>query len=338
MKKLSKIFAVIAVAALCICTLFGVAACNKQKDGVTVYAPDGAPALAIAPLMENGGDIADTPVSYKVVNASLIQTFVTGKDPAADVCILPVNAASKLLGSGETYKMLGTVTHGNLYLLKKSGDDITVDNLSSLVGKTVGVIQLAAVPGLTFKTILNDNAVAFNDLGNGSPVADKVNLKTMTPEEVLPSDKTCQYYVVPEPAATTKVTKTDGKLSFAGDLQQLYGGEKGYPQAVIVAKNSLIQENPEFIEGLTKAINDGKKAVQNGEITFENLVKAINANITEGSVSSLNAANLNMQVYNNCAINFVPSSECKEEVKSFLAKFIAISPASAATVKDEFFN
>ena len=31
------------------------------------------------------------------------------------------------------------------------------------------------------------------------------------------------------------------KLGFVGDLQELYGGEKGYPQAVLVAKTDFIQ-------------------------------------------------------------------------------------------------
>ena len=50
---------------------------------------------------------------YHVVDSSTIQTYVTGEEPAADFCILPLNAASKVLGTGTTYQMLGTVTNGN---------------------------------------------------------------------------------------------------------------------------------------------------------------------------------------------------------------------------------
>ncbi|MFQ7078778.1 MAG: hypothetical protein ACLRSW_13010 [Christensenellaceae bacterium] len=53
-----------------------------------------------------------------------------------------------------------------------------------------------------------------------------------------------------EPAASLKVTATANApkpLSFVGDLQELYGGEKGYPQAVLVAKKSFIQGNGEWI-------------------------------------------------------------------------------------------
>ncbi|MDE6613193.1 MAG: hypothetical protein K2K28_01395 [Clostridia bacterium] len=132
---------------------------------VKVYVPDGAPALGLAKLMAeevNFGESVET--EYNVVDATLIQTFVTGANPQADICVLPVNLAVKLLGSGEKYKMLGTLTHGNLYLLSKSGEKITYENLSSLKGKTVGVVNLAAVPGLTFKLILKNHGVEYTEL------------------------------------------------------------------------------------------------------------------------------------------------------------------------------
>lgn len=133
---------------------------------ISVYAPDGAPALAIAGLMAGEievSDVAET-IKYSVVNATTIQTFVTGESPKADICILPVNLAANLLGGGEQYTMLGTVTHGNLFLISaKTNESVTAENISSLKGKTVGVINLGAVPGLTFKLILNKYGIKYVD-------------------------------------------------------------------------------------------------------------------------------------------------------------------------------
>lgn len=137
----------------------------EYQGKVKIYAPDGAPALGLAKLMAGGvsfGEHAET--EYNIVDASLIQTFVTGANPQADICVLPVNLAVKLLGSGEKYKLLGTLTHGNLYLLSKNGEKITSENLSSLKGKTVGVVNLAAVPGLTFKLILKNNGIEYAEI------------------------------------------------------------------------------------------------------------------------------------------------------------------------------
>ncbi|MBD5632738.1 MAG: ABC transporter substrate-binding protein [Clostridia bacterium] len=306
---------------------FGLTACGGDKGEVAVYMPDGATALSMARLMTENKSF-EKEVSYHVVDGTVIQTYVTGENPAADICVLPVNLASKLLGDGKTYKMLGTLTHGNLYLLKKSGADITKDNIASLTGKTVGVIQLAQVPGLTFEVILKD-----------AGLQDKVNLKAVTPAEVLPPEADCDYYVVPEPAATTKVNATSGKLSFAGSLQELYGEGHGYPQAVIVAKNSLIEQSPEFIKGFLTAVEDNSEWLLGDgiEAYFNDIVGAINKNMASGSQSTITVAALNKQVITNCAIKFVKSEVCKTEVNSFLEKLIAVNATSASAVSDSFY-
>ncbi|MBD5585387.1 MAG: hypothetical protein HDQ88_09915 [Clostridia bacterium] len=138
---------------------------TAEYDGkITVYAPDGAPALGLAKLMATNELINCKEVEYNVVKADTIQAFVTGNAPKADVCVLPVNLAVKLLGSGEKYKMLGTLTNGNLFIVSNGKEKITKNNLSSLRGKTVGVVNLAQVPGLTFKTILKDNGIEYGQL------------------------------------------------------------------------------------------------------------------------------------------------------------------------------
>ena len=130
---------------------------------LTVYMPDGAPALSMAKLMAE--DTETDGFAYKVVAPSLIASKVTNKEMAnnADFCVLPVTAASKLLGTGEKYQMLGVVTHGNLFLISKDGKQFTAENLSTLKGKKVGVLQIKEVPGLTFKTVLNKYGIPFEE-------------------------------------------------------------------------------------------------------------------------------------------------------------------------------
>lgn len=135
----------------------------EYTQNISVYAPDGAPALGIAKLMT---ETTLQNIEYNIVNANLIQTFVSGENPTADICVLPVNLAVKLLGNAKNYKLIGTITHGNLYLLSKNNTQITGDNLNVLEGKTVGVINLAQVPGLTFKLILKNYGIKFVEPSN----------------------------------------------------------------------------------------------------------------------------------------------------------------------------
>ncbi len=130
---------------------------------VTVYAPDGAPALGLARLLAGEAQFTNE-VEYRIVEATTIQTYVTGANPKADICVLPVNLAVKLLGSGENYKLVATLTNGNLYLVSKGGEKITADNIGTLKGKTVAVVNLAQVPGLTFKLILKNHGLDFTEI------------------------------------------------------------------------------------------------------------------------------------------------------------------------------
>ena len=137
--------------------------CNENKEEITVYIPDGAPALALAKMMQE--DTAEDGVTYKVVDPTLIASTITYQDQTknADLCVLPVTAASKLVGNGEKYKMVGVVTHGNLFLISKNGEVLTAENMQSLKGKTIGVLKINEVPGLTLKAVLNKYGIPFEE-------------------------------------------------------------------------------------------------------------------------------------------------------------------------------
>lgn len=136
---------------------------NESKTAVSVYMPDGAPALSMAKMLCAELNLGKT-LNFNVVAANTINSCVTYNDETknADLCVMPVNAAAKLLGSGERYQLLGGVTHGNLFIISSDGTQITGGNIGKqLNGKRVGVVNLSAVPGLTFKMVLNKYGVEF---------------------------------------------------------------------------------------------------------------------------------------------------------------------------------
>lgn len=124
-------------------------------EQIKVFAPDGAPALAIAKYIHDNENFGlNKTFNYNVVKADEIGSkLITG---AGDIVIMPVNASSKLYkaNANDSYKMVGVITHGNLYLMS-SVPFIT------LADKTVGVIGQGLVPDLTFKSILNKNNLKF---------------------------------------------------------------------------------------------------------------------------------------------------------------------------------
>ncbi len=183
----------------------GTAAAGEIAGSYQVYAPDGAPALALANAIHE----ANAAFTYHIVASTAIAAQVTGEAPAADFCVLPSNAAAKVLGTGEKYQMLGVVTNGNLYFIRTNTEQAKLTDkasLSALVGKKVGVVQLANVPGLTLQAVLKDAGVSYQILESlTAPAAkDKVNLVAFADATDVGPAAGCDYYLCPEPAATAK--------------------------------------------------------------------------------------------------------------------------------------
>lgn len=334
MKKfLATAIALTIGAAACVFT-----ACTGENDDgtYTVYAPDGAPALALANAVNEDDDRYD----FRIVASNAITAQVQGEEPAADFCILPVNVAAKLLGKGETYQMLGTVTNGNMYLLT-TGDNpgITTDNLSTLVGKTVGVVQLNNVPGLTFQAVLSRNDIDYQILGNDVEAAsDKVNLQAFADASTVTPASGCDYYLCPEPAATGKINGTASSANpfkLAGSLQTLYDGENGYPQAVLVAKTSVIEEAKSIVDTFITYMEGSADFLASASAA--DVVALLEDCYTEGMTPSLNANNLNATVIANCSVYFTAAQDCKSRVNVFLAELIDLNAEFTSAVSDSFY-
>lgn len=337
MKGLKRKVAAIACAAAAVFVL-GVSACAEDSGSgefsYTVAMPDGAPALAAARLMVEDMQFG-VEVNYTVVNSNAITQQVSGG--VADICILPVNAAVQLAGSGETYSLLGTVTHGNLYMLsaKHPNEQITVSNLDTLVGKTVGCIQLSSFVGNVFKIILEDNDIPYTVVESVSDArADSVNLINIAePSTGITPAAEFDYMIGAEPLVTAKTTAAPA-LKIVGDIQALYG-ENGFPQAVMLAKNSVIEQNGEFIADFISAVEANAEWIASDDADMTAIVNAINANYG-GATSSLNANNLNSTVISRCAIEFVSATECRQEITGFIDKLEAVT-GTTLTIADKFF-
>ncbi len=324
MKKISIWILAIILAFGC----FSFAACDDGENGqggsikYSLYVPDGAPALSVARLLDDESILPE--IEIKVVDAATIKTFVTGESPEADFCILPVNLASKFLGTGEVYSLLGTVTNGNLYIMKKgAAEDInSKSDLNKLIGKKVGVINISNVPGLTFKAVLQDGGVAFQEVKDGiSYDENKVNLYGLADGTEVTPAADYDYFIVPEPAATTKQNKTSGKLSVAGSLQALYGEGNGYPQAVLVVKGIVDRATETLADKLTATFPENKAWLTAEGTTAEKIVNAVKSGFVDSDMgATFSAQNLNAEVISNCGINFRSTIKCKQDVLDYIEK------------------
>lgn len=339
---MKKIMALIGAAVL---FLGGSVACRQADEDLTVYMPDGAPALALAKLMAE--DTEQDGVTYRVLStaggsANLIASKLTNKDEEknADFCVLPLTAASKLVGSGEKYVMLGTVTHGNLYFLSKREGDFA---LSHLIGKRVGVLQINEVPGLTLKVTLKKAEIPYQEVKNGEEISlEKVNLYPLTGADAVGvgyddgqgGSILYDYYLVAEPAASFQASKKG--YTVVGDLQALYGGTQGYPQAVLVGKKAVVEERAEWTADFTAKIQNSGEWLKTA--SGETLVSAVAAHMEDRSAqTSLKAPLLTAEAVSRCGIYFTYAKDSVSEIEEFLTRLTAVNPQAAAMPAKEFY-
>lgn len=229
--------------------------------------------------------------------------------------------------------MLGAVTHGNLYLLAQEGE-YTPQNLASLVGKTVGVLQMNEVPGLTFKATLNKYGIAWQELKNDGTVDEtKVNLVALADAAAV-ATVVADCYMIAEPAASVQATKNN--LVIAGSLQTLYSDEGGYPQAVLVAKNELLAERGEWVQAFVQEMAQAPTWLATA--SGATIVAAVNAHMDDPDAqTSLKAPMLSPDVIGRCGVYFTYAAAERSAANSLLEALIAVNPNAAAMPSEAFF-
>ncbi|MDY2972072.1 MAG: hypothetical protein SOR64_05115 [Eubacteriales bacterium] len=276
MKK--KLTAVMLLVAL-VLSIGLLTACNKDDNKgngndvtLTFAAPEGTPALAIARLITDNKSISGKNVNYKIVNPSNIAKEMQAG--LSDLVIMPVNAGATLINKGADYKLVSVAVDGSLYLVGKS-ETATTLTIDDIKGKRIACIGQQGVPGLVFRYILKANNISIvDDVKNLNDTnvyvqyaGDGLQAKTAV------ENKSVDYAVVGEPAATTFKTKG---FKAQMDLQAEYkkvSGKETYPQAGIFVKSSLASDAA-FMDALFTALKASKEWVKNNPQSVNDFMKA----------------------------------------------------------------
>ena len=324
---MKKLFAVL-ISILSLSSIFSLSACGKKIEGdYTFVAPDGAPALAIAKFIADNEDFGtDATFNYSVVSSTGINASLTVDK--ADLIIMPLNAATKLYNadSENPYQMISVVTHGNFYVMSKT----TLSSANDLLGKVIFVPNPGKVPDWTFKCALQGLNLEF--VVSNTPVNGKVAIQYFnTPQDfnALLIQNPSAIGLVPEPAVS--VLKSKG-VSVQLDLQQMYDADlMAYPQAVLLAKKSLIDKYPSLVKKIGDAFPVNVNWVK------DNPALAVNAIKGKFSTTTLNPDVITSDTVDGCKIYWQKASDAKAEVQNYINKLREIDVASANAVTDDFF-
>lgn len=287
---LSVILSVICVSFVC---------CNKPTEQLNLYAPDGAPSLAVANIFSDK-KIGNYDVSCNVVSGTDIRAKVLGGD--ADVAVLPTNMAVSLYNGGCNYIMVSVNVWGVLYLVST----VNITSLNDLIGKVVYSIGLANTPEYVFKTILSYNGVDFVEHGT-TEVTDKVMIDySLTDGSQIVAKLVSgqiNYAILGEPAVTNAINKCEQKgitLYNAIDLQYYWeqmfvamhpeyktvSARIGYPQACVIVKRSLANDS-QFVTALVERLQSNSSYVTENASSLSEVLGTA-TNYTQGIVQKCN--------------------------------------------------
>ena len=274
---------------------FTLASCGSKE--LTVAAPNGAPAIALASVAGVKGEDNNYTLAsnYELVDAEAIASVLTKGEK--DLVIAPVNAGAKLYKAGKSkYKLAAVVTWGNLAFASQKENftiqDITKDNLI-LFGKE------------SINASIADYVLKANNI-NITNSKEEYNYKVTaadTRDELLKNPDA--IVLSAEPAITAAKLQKSNITSI--DVQALYKeatGKSGYTQAgLFVNPNSNTEKVNELINKIKTSALDTKN-------DLDKVAKiSVDLKILPKEAVAKKAIPL-------CNINFVKAIDAKSEIEA----------------------
>lgn len=311
---MKKIVSFVCATAFACAAMLPLTACGNDDGDNTihVYMPDGAPAIALAALMDSGYSGFD----FTVVPSDEIRGVVSNK--TADLAIMPIDAAANLYNGNTDIVMLSVNTHGNLYIVGKT-DNITFEDLK---GQRLGTIGQGSVPDNVLRMLLENADIGYQQ--SEAAVAGNIALTYADATTLIPSLKQgkLDYILLGEPAVTNAMNATGGKLAMnmQEQWQIAFGGS--FPQACLVAQGSIIDERKDDINKFLTALKESDGwAKQNPD----KALKAIENNMKKGNQTTLKA--LSADIIERCNISTVSAEDSRESCDKYFQRLSKLQTA-----------
>lgn len=290
---------------------------DTERKEISIVVPNGVPSTAISKLIKENIQVNDNyNISYSIENTSdTLATSVMKGEP--DIAIVPSNLAAQAYNKGLGYKLVGTTGYGALYLVSTEGKI----EFNDIKGKEVYNIGNGLTPDIVFKALLKEsgilNDVTLSYVGGATELA-----------PAILSGK-AKYAVVPEPALTTILSKNPN-INIIASLNDLwkekFNSKNGFPQASIIVKEEIINNDKDFLNELIDKVNNSIQWVN------ENNKEAADYSVENGS--QVEAAIIEKSIKNS-NINFSNSGDSKQD---YLEYFKVLENENAKSIGEKIPN
>ena len=303
MKKLLTLFRTLAL----ILGLRAAGAETTEAAALTLTAPGGAPALAVAAMAEKN------PERFTFVAADTIAAAFAKAE--ADFIIAPVNAGAKLYRAGKSaYRLAAVVTWGNLYIASQKEGLSEAD----LKGAEITLFGENTINASVVLYALKENGIEPSKVNYLAGAAETQALLLSNPEAIV---------VTAEPALTAARIKNDKISAIAVNaLYQKATGNDGYAQAGLFV-------NPATLEGRKEAADAYLEQVREAAGLCATDVEAVAAAAVKLEI--LPNAKVAQAAIPNCAIRYLSAAEAKAQVETTAA--VDLSQFGGEVPADDFY-
>ena len=282
---------------------------SDQYKGLSFIVPTGAPAIAMSEFANLEGFETTTDPS------TIVPLLATGK---YDVAVLPTNVGATAINVKKVpYKLLCTITFGNLYIASTGKDEDGIMDESDYIVS----FQQGAVPDKIFHYVYGnglDSALHYV-----SSAADAAKC-LKTGKNLTDESKDVDYVLLAEPALT-KVLETTPNASVYANIQDLYKAKSDgllLTQASVLVKNTL--EEDVVKNAIYKTIESSVNRMIKKPSSIESKMKKVEDPATIFGVEPEYAVKT-AQNQNRMGLGCKLASEIKDDINKFLTIF-GVSP------------
>lgn len=267
--------------------------------------PDGLPAISVAKMIKEKPEIdKNHNLDYSIEQSSdTLATSVMKGEP--DIAIVPSNLAATVYNKNKEYKIAGTVGWGSFYI---GSSDPEVTSVDGLKGKEVYNIGKGLTPDIITRAILKDKGINVDSDINFSYVDSVTELAP-----VILSGK-AQYAVIPEPALSTVQVKNENFKTIVNlndEWKALNNSNYGYPQATLIIKSDLINNDKEFVSKVLDKVEESCSWIYDNKESLGEYCEEIGVSAKKPIV---------MSAIDRSNIKYVGIKDCYDEYKIYFDK------------------
>ena len=262
---MKKIFTAALLISVLVFSVSAFAACNENKvtGSYNLYAPDGAPVLALADMWGedfsyDGGSTAD--MTYTVTGEANVNALMLSGD--ADFIVAPINVGAQIhsgykAGNAQyDYKLVNVTSWGVVYFttnsdVYKARDEFadTVEGAKEFLmqfdGTAMSTIGLAAIPGKSVEYLF-DEAGAEVEM-NGADA-------TTIQQAYIKGDSMTAIFAQP---AITGVQSQGSSVTVLASVSEVYHELTGkdFPMAGLFVRADILEEQPKLVDAIDESVS-----------------------------------------------------------------------------------